>query len=80
MSRLSRSACAPTPYGSTRRRSRPASAMSAPAGSALTSLVWGLAGWGGVCALGGAGLAVAVVVWARRTRATRTPGLSGPLT
>ncbi|MFJ5676321.1 MFS transporter [Streptomyces sp. NPDC093097] len=54
------------------------------AGSALTSMVWGLAGWGGVCALG-AGLAGAVVVvwaaeWARRTRATRTPGLSGPLT
>ncbi|MGV4923323.1 MFS transporter [Streptomyces sp. BHT-5-2] len=45
------------------------------AGSALTSVVWGAGGWGGVCALG-AGIAGAVVVvwfaeWARRSRAVR---------
>ncbi|MEW1660836.1 MFS transporter [Streptomyces sp. NPDC093707] len=43
------------------------------AGSALTSMVWGLAGWGGVCALG-AGLAGAVVVvWAAERLRRRTP-------
>ncbi|MFE4017753.1 MFS transporter [Streptomyces sp. NPDC059101] len=44
-------------------------------GSALTSMVWGLGGWGGVCVLG-AGMAGAVVgVWVvervRRTRGAR---------
>ncbi|MYT29378.1 MFS transporter [Streptomyces sp. MspMP-M5] len=52
------------------------------AGSALTSAVWGLGGWGGVCALG-AGMAGAVVVvwaaeWAQRVRAARAAaGSSG---
>ncbi|WP_212763991.1 MFS transporter [Streptomyces sp. I05A-00742] len=43
-------------------------------GSALTSAVWGGAGWDGVCALGGAISAALVVVWlAERRRARRAP-------
>ncbi|MEV4437017.1 MFS transporter [Streptomyces sp. NPDC049585] len=44
------------------------------AGSALTSAVWGAAGWHGVCALGGAISAVLVVVWlTERHGAGRAP-------
>ncbi|MGW7247498.1 MFS transporter [Streptomyces decoyicus] len=48
------------------------------AGSALTSVVWGTAGWGGVCALGAA-LALAVVgLWlADRLRRRPTTGSRG---
>ncbi|MCZ0972680.1 hypothetical protein O1L55_17435 [Streptomyces albulus] len=42
-------------------------------GSALTSMVWGLGGWGGVCALG-AGVALALVAtWAAERLRRRTP-------
>ncbi|MFE3653221.1 MFS transporter [Streptomyces sp. NPDC059152] len=42
-------------------------------GSALTSMVWGLGGWGGVCVLG-AGMAGAVVgVWVAEWLRRRTP-------
>ncbi|MFE7301491.1 MFS transporter [Streptomyces sp. NPDC057579] len=42
-------------------------------GSALTSMVWGLGGWGGVCVLG-AGMAVAAVgVWVAEWLRRRTP-------
>ncbi|WP_275464358.1 MFS transporter [Streptomyces noursei] len=42
-------------------------------GSALTSMVWGLGGWGGVCALG-AGVALALVAtWGAERLRRRTP-------
>ncbi|MFB6607634.1 MFS transporter [Streptomyces noursei] len=42
-------------------------------GSALTSMVWGLGGWGGVCALG-AGVALALVAtWGTERLRRRTP-------
>lgn len=47
------------------------------AGSALTSVVWGTAGWGGVCALGASLAAVTVLVWAADLLRRRAPRLSG---
>ncbi|WP_433859911.1 MFS transporter [Streptomyces kronopolitis] len=47
------------------------------AGSALTSVVWGTAGWGGVCVLGAALAAVTVLVWAADLLRRRAPRLSG---
>lgn len=47
------------------------------AGSALTSVVWGTAGWSGVCALGASLAAVTVLVWAADLLRRRAPRLSG---
>ncbi|WP_437100961.1 MFS transporter [Streptomyces kronopolitis] len=47
------------------------------AGSALTSVVWGTTGWGGVCVLGAALAAVTVLVWAADLLRRRAPRLSG---
>lgn len=44
------------------------------AGSALTSVVWGTAGWSGVCALGASLAAVTVLVWAADLLRRRAPG------
>ncbi|GGX01321.1 MFS transporter [Streptomyces noursei] len=43
------------------------------AGSALTSLVWGLGGWAGVCTLGAGLSAAAVGVWTAERLRRRTP-------
>ncbi|GLW17736.1 MFS transporter [Streptomyces sp. NBRC 13847] len=47
------------------------------AGSALTSVVWGTSGWSGVCILGAALAAMAVLVWAADLLRRRAPRLSG---
>lgn len=47
------------------------------AGSALTSVVWGTAGWSGVCALGASLAAATVLVWAADLLRRRAPRLSG---
>lgn len=44
------------------------------AGSALTSVVWGTAGWSGVCALGASLAAATVLVWAADLLRRRAPG------
>lgn len=47
------------------------------AGSALTSVVWGTAGWSGVCVLGASLAAATVLVWAADLLRRRAPRLSG---